>query len=624
MEDLLNLTFELDNSNKIKMNCSKDENFSDLFKRIYSKENINDYIFFNESDIIDIDEKLKINTINNEKKEIKILGFSKNNNKEDYNLNKTHYKNIICPKCQRNTMINFNDYKITLSQCSEGHCIQNLLLNKFYSTQKCDINILKEKNNKLKKIESNSAPTPLSSSPLLSEDINDKNDDISSIKCNKHNAKFSSYCLNCNRNLCSECEMNHNINRNKDYHKIIHFYEILSNNDEYIKNLKKEMEKFKIKLDSLKIELFQIENIINSVMNNYEIYYKIYNDMVNNYNIETRNYHILKNITNIKLDEVFEDLNKINEEGHLFKKFENIYEIYNKMNCQNEIIIQYLPENSKKLRLFGTKFVVNNRNKFKIILNNQILELNDIIIINNDLRKYINSKNGILEIKLKINKNQNLIDMSHMFKDCSSLLFLPNISELNTFHVKDMSYLFYGCTLLENLSDISKWNTSNVTNMNYMFFNCYSLLSLPNISTWNISNCTDLSHMFSNCSSLKSLPDISKWKTNNVTNISYLFYYCQSLKDLPDISKWNTNKINNISYLFSCCISLTKIPDISIWDTSQVYDVSYLFYGCKSLTYLPDITKWNTSKITNMGFMFDGLNPKINIPKLTANEFYII
>lgn len=49
-------------------------------------------------------------------------------------------------------MINFNDYKITLSQCSEGHCIQNLLLNKFYSTQKCDINILKEKNNKLKKL----------------------------------------------------------------------------------------------------------------------------------------------------------------------------------------------------------------------------------------------------------------------------------------------------------------------------------------------------------------------------------------------------------------------------------------------------------------------------------------
>ena len=450
MEDLLNLTFELDNNNKIKMNCSKDEYFTDLFKRIYLKENkdINDYIFFNESDIININEKLKISAINNDKKEIKILGFSKNNNKDHHNLNETHYKNILCPKCRRNIMINFNDYKITLSHCSEGHCIQNLLLKNFDSTQKFDINIVKEKNNELKNCESNmiqnSAPTPLSSSPLLSENINDKNDNIStSIKCNKHNAKYSSYCLNCNKNLCSECEMNHNINRNKDYHKIIHFYEILSNNDEYITYLQKEMEKFKIKLDSLKIELFQIKNIINSVVNNYEIYYNIYNDMVNNYNIETRNYHILKNITNIKLDEVFEDLNKINEEDHLFKKFENIYEIYNRMNYQNEIIVQYLPENIKKIRLFGTKFVVNNRNKCKIILNNQIQELNDIIIINNDLRKYINSKNGILEIKLKINNNHNLIDMSNMFKDCSSLLFLPNISELNTFHVKDMSYLFY-------------------------------------------------------------------------------------------------------------------------------------------------------------------------------------
>jgi len=74
MEDLLDLTFELDNNNKIKINCSEDEYFTDLFKRIYSKENkdINDYIFFNESDIIKINEKLKINEINKEKKEINI------------------------------------------------------------------------------------------------------------------------------------------------------------------------------------------------------------------------------------------------------------------------------------------------------------------------------------------------------------------------------------------------------------------------------------------------------------------------------------------------------------------------------------------------------------------------
>jgi hypothetical protein len=66
MDDILNLTVELDNNDRIKMNCSMDEYFTDLFKRIYSKENkdINDYIFFYESDIININKKLKINAIN--------------------------------------------------------------------------------------------------------------------------------------------------------------------------------------------------------------------------------------------------------------------------------------------------------------------------------------------------------------------------------------------------------------------------------------------------------------------------------------------------------------------------------------------------------------------------------
>ena len=46
--------------------------------------------------------------------------------------------------------------------------------------------------------------------------------------------------------------------------------------------------------------------------------------------------------------------------------------------------------------------------------------------------------------------------------------------------------------------------------MSSIFKNCSSLLSLPDISKWN----TDayISGMFDNCSSLSSLSDISKWK----------------------------------------------------------------------------------------------------------------
>ena len=637
MEDDIYLFLKLEN-NEIKMKSTSEESLLNLIKTILSKENknINDYTFLYEGEPLKITEELKLVDINKESPEIKIEAIPKNKKpekKEENIIEKNIKKNIICPKCKRYILININDYKITLSQCDQGHYFPNLFLNKFYSTQNFDITMLSNDNSQDKDKEKNinykydisSAPTPMSASNSLLKKKEENKINYYSSKCLNHYEKFSSYCFDCNQNLCSECEMNHNINRDSKFiHKIIHFYQILSNNDEYVGKLKKEMEKFRNKLDKLKNELNKLTNIINCVINNYEVYYKIYNDIVSNYDIETRNYHILKNITNIKLDEVFKDLDKINEEGHYFKKFEYTFEIYNKMNCLNEFLIKYLPNNSKKIRLFGTKFVTNNQNKCKIIFNNQINDMYDIYMINNDLQKYIKSKNGILEIKLRINKNENLTNMSHMFKDCTDLLFLPNISELNTFHVTDMSYLFYNCKLLENMSDISKWNTSNVTNMSYMFFHCSSLTSLPDISNWNISNCSDLSHMFSNCISLLSMPDISKWKLNNMLNMSYLFYYCSSLKNLPDISKWNLKKVNNISYMFSCCSSLTKIPDISIWDTSQVRDVSYLFFGCKSLTELPDISKWNTSNITNMGFMFDSINPKIKIPKLNPNECIII
>ena len=47
-------------------------------------------------------------------------------------------------------------------------------------------------------------------------------------------------------------------------------------------------------------------------------------------------------------------------------------------------------------------------------------------------------------------------------------------------------------------------------NMSNMFRYCSSLKSLPNISKWNTKNVKDMTGMFSNCSSLKSLPNISE------------------------------------------------------------------------------------------------------------------
>ena len=168
-----------------------------------------------------------------------------------------------------------------------------------------------------------------------------------------------------------------------------------------------------------------------------------------------------------------------------------------------------------KINILGSEFIKNNKNICKLIIDNKEYEIND---------KYNTKKcnDNILKIKLKgIN---NITDMSNMFKKCSSLISLP---------------------------DISKWNTSNVTNMSDIFYGCLSLKSLPDISRWNTSNVTNMSGMFYECLSLKSLPDISRWNTSNVTNIYFMFYNCTSLTSLPDISRWNTNKVTNISRIFA-------------------------------------------------------------------------
>ena len=73
-------------------------------------------------------------------------------------------------------------------------------------------------------------------------------------------------------------------------------------------------------------------------------------------------------------------------------------------------------------KIFGSKFVENNKNICKIIINGNEFELSEYININN-----VNKiKNNIFEIKLKGIKN--VTNMSYMFSNCKSLLSLPDIS----------------------------------------------------------------------------------------------------------------------------------------------------------------------------------------------------
>ena len=152
----------------------------------------------------------------------------------------------------------------------------------------------------------------------------------------------------------------------------------------------------------------------------------------------------------------------------------------------SEINIIYEIKKGNYINIFGSKFVENNKNICKIIIDKKKSEITE---------KY-NIKNNNNKLKIILKGIENVINMSGMFSRCSSLSSLPDISKLNPNNVTDMSGMFKECSSLSSLPDISKWNTSNVTDMSYMFSGCSSLSSLPDISKLNTSNVTDMEGMF--------------------------------------------------------------------------------------------------------------------------------
>ena len=105
-------------------------------------------------------------------------------------------------------------------------------------------------------------------------------------------------------------------------------------------------------------------------------------------------------------------------------------DICNKLNKDNkekkEIIIKYKVtedyKNEKKIKIFGTNFVLNNKKKSKIIYKDKEYDLTEKLVINEN----INIKD-IIEIKLIL--YEPIIDMSGMFNN-SSLFYFSDIDRL--------------------------------------------------------------------------------------------------------------------------------------------------------------------------------------------------
>ena len=106
-----------------------------------------------------------------------------------------------------------------------------------------------------------------------------------------------------------------------------------------------------------------------------------------------------------------------------------------KINDREEVKKE-LEETISRGKLFGERFVKNNKNKLKMIINGKKEEICSYIT---NFHEYLNK--GKLEIKL--NNINEISDISYMFSGCLSLISLPDISKINLKNITSIRGIFF-------------------------------------------------------------------------------------------------------------------------------------------------------------------------------------
>jgi hypothetical protein len=316
---------------QILIQCNLQDKMKDIINQFENKidEDDNDLCFIYNGQIIN--EELILNEIikDKNKKKISIIVY---NCKDEENEREIILNEIECPECKGNILINIKDYKVNLYDCKNGHKKENILLTEYEKIQKLDLSkiICYECNNNRNNVYNkefyicnecgiNLCPLCKSKHDKTHNIINYNNRNYI---CRKHNDKYIKYCKECKEDVCFNCINEHN------YHNIIELSNIIPNKEELLQEMKYINEIINI----LKNNIEEIKNMLNSVLNNFEIYYKIFNINIINYN-NNRSYEKYFNLNEIKKSNrnIINDIYYIINENNLNKKFKNFIEIYYKI-----------------------------------------------------------------------------------------------------------------------------------------------------------------------------------------------------------------------------------------------------------------------------------------------------
>ena len=337
------------NGNTTSIQCDLNDKMKEICQKFSSKIQVdlnNLFFLYNGSKINNqLTFKQLINKLDSKINEMKILAFdSIDNNIKNENMKRS--KEIICPQCNEQILITFDNYIVNLNNCINGHNLNNVNISEFDKTQYVDFSKIKCNNCNNNKANSYNnefyicLKCGIKLCPVCKSNHDRKhhiiNYDQKDYICNKHNNGYIKYCNECKKNFCLKCEKEHKGHQNT------YFGNILLDEDELIK-IDKKLKEIMIKFNKDILNLNENKNIkdnnmltkenIKKINKNIEIYYNQFNNLINIYNDNNTNYQIIRNIDKfIKNNEIIEeDLNSIINEKNIDTKFKNLKKLYNKI-----------------------------------------------------------------------------------------------------------------------------------------------------------------------------------------------------------------------------------------------------------------------------------------------------
>ena len=306
------------------------------------KEAINKYLqkslvdpssnyFLANGDKINFNESVESHMINLNKQnnKIKVLVNSIRKDDKDKEQVIVNSKDIICPECKEPCRITFDNYKIKLFDCINGHVINDIKINEFEDTQKinesniiCENCEFKNKGN-CPKSRFFKCLTCEKNLCLLCKPNHNFNHNIilyeqKNYICQRHNEPLIKYCKKCKINICFACE-------DHEEHESLFLGDLKPN----IEEKKKFLNELKIIIESIESKIKEIINILNEFEDFMKSYYDIINSLVSNYEVKNRNYQILQNLHDISdNNKIYDKLKNINDNIDIKNKINDIIDLY--------------------------------------------------------------------------------------------------------------------------------------------------------------------------------------------------------------------------------------------------------------------------------------------------------